>query len=82
MNIVYKLEDEKNRKMNRSINFVVVLFTLLYVSCNNEKDEWIRINQLGYRNNDIKVAVFISKQPVILEKYQVMDAESGWYLQE
>ncbi len=63
--------------MNRSINIATLLFLILSVSCSKSKEEWIRINQLGYRNNDIKVAVFLSKQPVTLEKYQVMDAESG-----
>ena len=48
-----------------------------FISCNSEKNEWIRINQLGYRTNDIKVAVFISKKNVSLSSFSLIDAGSG-----
>ncbi len=76
-NIVFKLVEEKNRTMKRPVIIVLFILSVLLLSCERNKDEWIRINQLGYRNNDIKVAVFISKKPVILENYKVLDAESG-----
>jgi endoglucanase len=47
------------------------------MSCSKESEEWIRINQLGYRNNDIKVAVFMSKNQLVLNTFQVIDASSG-----
>jgi endoglucanase len=48
-----------------------------FISCNSEKNEWIRINQLGYRTNDIKVAVFISKKNINLRSFSLVDACSG-----
>ena len=50
---------------------------ILPISCNSETDEWIRINQLGYRTNDIKVAVFISKKKIKLKSFSLVDAGSG-----
>jgi len=59
--------------------FVIsILYLMLIVSaCNNEKNAWVRVNQLGYRNGDIKVAVFISRETVSLQSYKVVDAASG-----
>jgi endoglucanase len=61
-------------------NLCILLITctfLLAVSCKHEKDEWVRINQLGYRINDIKVAVFISKKTMNLKSFNLIDAVSG-----
>ncbi len=38
---------------------------------------WIRINQLGYLEQDLKVAVFVSKQPLHLAGFELCDALSG-----
>jgi endoglucanase len=58
--------------------FILLLITLaLTNSCSNEKNEWIRINQLGYRTNDIKVAVFLSKKPLNLQSFKVVEVNSG-----
>jgi endoglucanase len=59
-----------------------ILFTLLMilfssVSCRKESKAWIRINQLGYRTNDIKVAVLISKKDVHLSSFRIVDIVSG-----
>jgi len=43
----------------------------------NHEDTWIRVNQLGYRNNDIKVAVLLSSKPLNLKSFKVIDIESG-----
>ena len=61
-------------------NLLLLFFSaalIPFISCNSEKDEWIRINQLGYRTNDIKVAVFISKKNVNLSSFSLVDAGSG-----
>ena len=42
-----------------------------------QEDAWIRINQLGYRNNDIKVAVLLSRKTLNLKSFKVIDIESG-----
>jgi len=54
--------------------FIVML---LFSSCNKHDDEWIRINQLGYRINDIKVAVFLSRTEIILKSFRLVDVMSG-----
>ena len=39
-----------------------------------QADEWIRINQLGYLPQSIKVAVFMSEEETSLSEYQLVDA--------
>ena len=58
-----------------SVPILTLFLTLL--SCNNEKDEWIRINQLGYRTRDIKVAVFISTKSINLKSFRIVDVSTG-----
>ena len=40
-------------------------------------DQWIRINQLGYLPESIKVAVLISEEPAKISKFDIVDAKSG-----
>ncbi len=47
------------------------------LSCRSEVNEWIRINQLGYRNDDIKIAVFLSDNTTDLKSFRIIDAKSG-----
>jgi endoglucanase len=62
----------------KNLHLLVITCTLfLIISCNNEKDEWIRINQLGYRTNDIKVAVFLGKKNLNIKSFNLIDAVSG-----
>ncbi len=60
------------------------LFIILYlcgifsaISCRKETNEWIRINQLGYRNEDIKVAVLLSRKITDLKTFQLVDTKTG-----
>jgi len=46
-------------------------------SCKTEQAGLIRINQLGYRQDDIKVAVFISTKMLDLTSFKIIDAGSG-----
>lgn len=39
--------------------------------------QWIRINQLGYLPESIKVAVFISEEPVDVSLFEIVNAETG-----
>ena len=55
----------------------IIITGLFSASCNKNDDEWIRINQLGYRTDDIKVAVFISQQKVKLTSFRLVDVNSG-----
>jgi endoglucanase len=62
----------------KNVFILLVITALVYItSCSSEKNEWIRINQLGYRTHDIKVAVFISKKSLNLQSFKVIDVNSG-----
>jgi hypothetical protein len=41
------------------------------------QDAWIGINQLGYRNNDIKVAVLLSHKSLNINSFELIDVKSG-----
>ena len=56
---------------------LILLSLIRSVSCNGNDSEWIRINQLGYRNNDIKIAVLISRKALDIKSFKVIDAKSG-----
>ena len=60
-------------------NFLISLFIALFLNAfgNNEDYEWIRINQLGYKIHDIKVAVFISTKQVNLNTFRIVDVKTG-----
>ncbi len=55
----------------------IITLSLLLFSCSREKDQWIRINQLGYRTGDVKVVVFISPKNINLKSFRVVDVSSG-----
>ena len=57
-----------------SLIFWVLINTLTY---GNETDGWIRINQLGYRNNDIKIAVLLSNRTLNLKSFSIIDVKTG-----
>src|SRR5690606_15397979 len=50
---------------------------LFLVSCQREADSWIRINQIGYTPQGIKVAVWASKADKEIETFALIDAASG-----
>ncbi|HPA70213.1 MAG TPA: cellulase N-terminal Ig-like domain-containing protein, partial [Bacteroidales bacterium] len=54
----------------------VVLMLLLAVLAAGiaRADSWIRINQLGYLPGSVKVAVYISQEPVAEKSFTVYDA--------
>jgi endoglucanase len=52
---------------------VLVLITALIVN----GQSWIRINQMGYLPGDIKVAVFLSKDPVDIISFTIHEALTG-----
>jgi endoglucanase len=56
----------------------LIFWTLISIaSCSSEETEWIRINQLGYRNEDIKVAVFVSSRTLNLKSFKIVDVQTG-----
>jgi peptidoglycan/xylan/chitin deacetylase (PgdA/CDA1 family) len=54
--------------------WIILLFPLM--SFAQEPQSWIRINQLGYTPQGIKVAVFCSKSNTPGDKWQLIDIES------
>ena len=50
--------------------------TALLLSCQKENDGWIRINQLGYRINDIKIAVLIALENENIKSFKVIETKS------
>ncbi|MBU2493898.1 MAG: glycoside hydrolase family 9 protein [Bacteroidetes bacterium] len=55
---------------------IVLLFFTAYSSLFAQQS-WIRINQLGYQNNAVKNAVFVSLQKeIILENFEVINADN------
>lgn len=59
------------------MRMILLLSTsLLLLSCQKKNDEWIRINQLGYRINDPKVAVFMALGNKDLKSFRLVDAVS------
>ena len=63
--------------MKNSLLLLITFTLLVTISCNTKKDELVRINQLGYRTNDIKVAVYISRKIHKIKSFNLIDASSG-----
>jgi endoglucanase len=63
--------------MRKAIILLVICILTSIDSFSTENNAVIRINQLGYRKNDIKVAVFLSKENIKLLSFNVVDAKSG-----
>jgi endoglucanase len=61
----------------KSILIPISISALFLLSCNRHQSEWIRINQLGYRTNDIKIAVFMGKEQLHLKGFKLVEAASG-----
>lgn len=61
----------------KAILLSLLLAISLQISCRKQESEWIRINQLGYRSNDIKVAVFTGLKEKELKSFRLIDVSSG-----
>ena len=60
----------KNRK-------ALLALSALCLALTANADEWIRINQLGYLPQSVKVAVFMSEEAVDLHEYSLIDDYTG-----
>ena len=58
-------------------NSLFLTILLLLAALPGKADEWIRINQLGYLPQSIKVAVFMSEEGSELKSYTLVDAFTG-----
>jgi len=71
---------EKDMILNsiKKISLMLLLFSLLHCFFHKEKPQsWIRINQLGYLPNSMKVAVLVSKDTLNFSNFDLMDAHSN-----
>ncbi|MEO7263821.1 MAG: glycoside hydrolase family 9 protein [Ferruginibacter sp.] len=55
---------------------VIFLVILSFKNAGSEEHSWIRINQLGYLPQGIKVAVYCSKDSRAIETWQLVDAKT------
>ncbi len=55
--------------------FFCILISTFLTSLSFAQKTWIRINQLGYLEESIKVAVFISKENLKLDSFELINAE-------
>ena len=58
---------------------IILLYTMttLLLSCQEKNNHWIRINQLGYRTNDLKIAVFTALENYDIKSFRVIETQSG-----
>lgn len=68
---------KQRMKLKNRLNFFIIIALACISSCSKKEDTWIRINQLGYRPGDIKVAVFLSTREQNIRTFSVVDANSG-----
>jgi endoglucanase len=65
-------------KNMKNASVLLIIFTLICAaSCSRNKEAWIRINQLGYRTNDVKVAVYLSKKTHAIQSFDLIETTSG-----
>jgi len=55
---------------------IAVIFLFAFTTKQPETISWIRINQLGYQPGGIKVAVWCSKQELVISNWDLVDAAS------
>ncbi|MCK5033335.1 MAG: glycoside hydrolase family 9 protein, partial [Calditrichia bacterium] len=70
------------KKINIILNIVlffcsILSFTVNANNKNNNNSSWIRINQLGYLPNSVKVAVLVSKTDFSFDEFEIKNAQSN-----
>ncbi|MFA5462701.1 MAG: cellulase N-terminal Ig-like domain-containing protein, partial [Dysgonamonadaceae bacterium] len=54
-----------------------LLLCSFIVSLTYASNSWIRVNQVGYLEDDVKVAVWISKENLPVKEFQIKDKSTG-----
>ncbi len=63
--------------INRALlTFTIIIMVLSFRETDREEKSWIRVNQLGYLPNGIKVAVWCSTDTLTIKNWQLVDAQS------
>ncbi len=52
-------------------------FFVFFLTASTYAQSWIRINQVGYLQKSVKVAVLCSKQDILLKQFELYDALTG-----
>lgn len=66
-----------NIAMYRIYNFILLIVLILLQTGCARRGQHIRVNQLGYRPGDVKVAVFLSKEPVSIRSFSLVNASTN-----
>ena len=53
-------------------NHWLLTVALTFIVLQTKADAWIRINQLGYLPQSVKVAVFMSEEPTDIQEYALI----------
>lgn len=56
--------------MNKTILFLLSVWFPMILSA---QESWLRVNQIGYLEDDVKVAVWISKEKTTVSEFQLVD---------
>jgi endoglucanase len=56
---------------------IILLLPIFSFAQENKEKSWIRINQLGYTPNGIKIAVWGSKEKLAISNWQLIDARTN-----
>jgi len=59
----------------KKISILLLLLSIFLISY--AQTTWIRVNQVGYLQNDVKVAVWVSKEKKNVSSFEVIDVQSG-----
>ena len=54
----------------------IILFFVAHLNA-IQNQSWIRINQLGYLPNSVKVAVLVSKSDIEINEFEIVDASTN-----
>ena len=73
-----------NLPFSKSYSLLISIFMIILTCMNNFAQQsnetplsWIRINQLGYLNNSIKVGVYLSKENMEINRFEVYNADNN-----
>ncbi len=59
------------------MKIIASLLSFLFLVVSAFSQSWIRVNQVGYLNDDVKVAVWISKNARLITEFDIIDNTTG-----
>jgi endoglucanase len=65
------------KKLFKSISILITVGFVFSFAKKENESEWIRINQLGYTPQGIKVAVWCSKDDAPIQNFELIDSATG-----